>query len=143
MNILRNTLAVLVGLVLGSVVNMGLIVLGPSLIPPPVGVNVDDLESIAASIHLYEVKHFIFPFLAHSLGTLIGALVAFLVAASHREAMAWVIGVATLAGGIFASVVIPAPTWYIAVDLLLAYLPMTYLAILLGRRLGAKAEPTP
>ena len=36
--------------------------------------------------------------------------------------------------------VVPAPAWFIALDLLLAYLPMAWLAILVGRRLSASGS---
>ncbi len=138
--IIRNTLSVIVGFVAGSVVNMALVVIGPKIIPPPAGVDVSKAESIAASIHLFEPKHFVFPFLAHALGALAGALVAYLIAASYRAIFAWVIGVLFLAGGIAASLMIPAPKWFIALDLLVAYLPMAWLAIGLGRRLSGNAS---
>jgi len=74
--IIQNILAVIAGVILGMMVNMGLIILGPMLIPPPEGVNMTDMESINASIHLLEPKNYIFPFLAHALGTLTGAFLA-------------------------------------------------------------------
>lgn len=46
---------------------------------------------------------------------------------------AWVIGGGFLAGGVAAAFMIPAPAWFIALDLLLAYLPMAWLAIAAGR----------
>lgn len=55
---------------------MALILISPSLIPPPSGVNVSDAESLSRSIHLFEPRHFVMPFLAHALGTLAGALAA-------------------------------------------------------------------
>jgi hypothetical protein len=138
-NILRNILAVLLGLVAGSAVNMAIVVAGPALIPPPAGVDVTNAESLAQSIHLFGPQHFVMPFLAHALGTLVGALVAYLVAASHKARFAWAIGVLFLAGGVAASFMIPAPAWFMAADLLLAYLPMAWLAI----RLGAKLQGAP
>jgi hypothetical protein len=72
---LRSLLAVLLGIILGSVVNMALILASPQVIPPPAGVDVNNVESMRASIHLFEPKHFLFPFLAHALGTLVGATV--------------------------------------------------------------------
>lgn len=99
------------------------------------------VESLAASVHLLEPKHFLFPFLAHAVGALIGALLAYLIAASYRAVFAWVIGVLFLAGGIAASFMIPAPKWFIALDLLVAYLPMAWLAICLGRRLSGAPSP--
>ena len=40
-----------------------------------------------------------------------------------------------LCGGVAASFMIPAPAWFIALDLLAAYLPMAWLAILVGTRI--------
>ena len=78
--IIRNILAVLAGIFIGSSVNMGLIMLSGHVIPPPVGVNPENLESLKANIHLFEPKHFLFPFLAHALGTFVGAVIAALIA---------------------------------------------------------------
>ncbi|HRJ02702.1 MAG TPA: hypothetical protein PKV67_18320 [Hyphomonas sp.] len=139
MKILRGILAIVVGLVVGGCVNMGLVLLGPQVIAPPAGVNVGDAESIRASIHLFEPKHFVFPFLAHALGTLVGATVAYLIAASCRKVYAFVIGAVYLAGGIAATFMIPAPVWFICLDLIAAYLPMAWLAVLIGRKLTKTA----
>jgi len=134
-NILRNVLAIIAGVVIGGIVNMALITLSPSLIPPPAGVDVNNAESLAKGMSLFEPRHFVFPFLAHALGTLAGALVAYLVAGSHKTAMAYVVGVVFLGGGVAACFMIPAPTWFMALDLLAAYLPMAWLAIQIGRRI--------
>jgi hypothetical protein len=135
MSVARNIAAVVAGLVIGSAVNMGIVMLGPSIIPPPAGVDVTDTESIASSIHLFEAKHFLTPFLAHALGSLVGAIVAWFIAADRKEMMAWIVGGMFLAGGVYASTVIPAPTWFMATDILLAYLPMTWLGIKLAGRM--------
>jgi hypothetical protein len=133
MRILRNILAVILGFVIGSTVNMGIVLAGPALLPPPAGVDMTTVEGLKASMHLLEPKHFIAPFLAHALGTLVGALVAYLIAASHKSIFAYVIGIVALAGGIYMCFMIPAPVWYMALDLIVAYIPMTWLAIQLGR----------
>jgi len=41
-----------------------------------------------------------------------------------------------LVGGIAACFMIPAPAWFMAADLLLAYLPMVWLAIKAGQRMA-------
>ncbi len=127
--VLRNVLAVIAGIVVGSAINMALVMLGPSLIPPPAGVDMSTPEGLRGGMALLEPRHFITPFLAHALGTFAGALTACLVAATHKPRMAWVVGVFFLCGGIAASFMIPAPAWFIALDLLVAYLPMAWLAI--------------
>ncbi|WP_163864376.1 hypothetical protein [Myxococcus eversor] len=133
MKIVRNILAVIIGFAVGSVVNMALVTLGPRVIPAPAGVVASNSANLAASIHLFEPKHFVFPFLAHALGTLAGALVAFLIAGSRRRVFAFAVGTLFLAGGIAASFMIPAPTWFIVIDIVGAYLPMAWLATRVGR----------
>jgi hypothetical protein len=144
-NLLRNILAVIAGLAIGGALNSALIALSPSLIPPPPGVDLNNPESLSNAIHLFEPRHFVMPFLAHALGTLAGALAAYLIAATHRARIAYVIGALFLCGGVAASFMIPAPAWFIALDLLVAYLPMAWLAIRIGARMkhgdnGARKE---
>jgi hypothetical protein len=135
----RNILAVIVGLVAGSLVNMGLVTLGPRVIPPPTGVDMSTPEGLQAAMPLLAPRHFVFPFLAHALGTFVGALVACRMAGSRGALFAWVIGVLFLGGGIAACLMIPAPKWFIALDLLGAYLPMAWIASRLGAGRPAKA----
>lgn len=132
----RNVLAVLAGLIVGSLVNGALVGAGAELVPVPEGVDVNDPESLAKSMHLFEPKHFVMPFLAHALGTLTGALAAYLIAPTSKSKLAYVVGVVFLCGGIAVSFMIPAPAWFIALDLLVAYLPMAWLAT----RLAAKRQ---
>lgn len=135
---LRSLLAVLLGVILGSVANMALVLVSPHVIPPPAGVDVNNVESMRASIHLFEPKHFLFPFLAHAVGTLVGATVAGLIAANRRHVFALGIGAFFLLGGIAACFMIPAPKWFVAVDLLFAYMPMAWLG---GRLAGHLRKP--
>lgn len=125
---LKNILGVLAGAIGGSIVNMAIIQVSGSIIPPPEGVDVNNMDSLKTSMHLFEPRHFIFPFLAHALGTFAGAFLAAKIAATYKMRFAMVIGVFFLAGGITAVYMIPAPTWYSALDLAVAYLPMAYIA---------------
>jgi len=135
--ILRNLLALLAGIAVGGGVNMSLIVLGPSLIPPPAGVDVTNAESFRAAMHLFEPRHFVVPFSAHALGTLAGALVGYLLSATQREAIAYAVGAVFLFGGVVASFMIPAPVWFVVLDLVVAYIPMAWLGLRLGKRMKA------
>jgi len=130
----RNVLAVVAGLVIGSVVNMALINASGTVIPPPSSADVTTLEGLKASIHLFEPKHFIFPFLAHALGTLVGAAAAAFLAASSRLAIAMTIGALFLAGGTANVLMLPAPLWFDVVDLVGAYIPMAWLGWKLAAR---------
>lgn len=137
MRVLHLCLAVVVGLVVGGVVNMGLILVSGQVIPPPAGADVTTAEGLQASLHLFEPRHFIFPFLAHALGTFVGALVATVIAPGRTPGPAYVVGVLFLLGGIANAYMLPAPTWFIVVDLVAAYLPMAWLAQRLMRRRAA------
>lgn len=124
---LRYVLAIVAGLVAGSLVNMGLILVSGSVIPPPEGADVTTVDGLRESIHLFAPRHFVFPFLAHALGTLAGAAVAAAIAPGRRLRVALGIGVAFLVGGAVNAAMLPAPAWYVAADLGLAYLPMAWL----------------
>lgn len=125
--ILRNVLAVIAGIVGGSVLNMGIIMMSGSVIPPPEGADVTTTESLKASMHLFEPRHFIMPFLAHALGTFAGAFLAALIAATHQMKFALAIGFFFLAGGIASVFMLPSPTWFTVLDLAGAYIPMAWL----------------
>ncbi|SIR20813.1 hypothetical protein [Pontibacter lucknowensis] len=132
--ILRNILAVVAGVVVGSAVNMSIIMVSSAVIPPPAGVDTTTSEGLSAGMHLFEPKHFLMPFMAHALGTFVGALVAAFVAATHKMKFALGIGVFFLAGGIASVWMLPSPVWFAFVDLTIAYLPMAYLAGLYATR---------
>jgi hypothetical protein len=84
-------------------------------------------EGLQAAMHLLEPKHFLFPFLAHALGTLVGAFIATKLAKKSGRLPAITVGILFLIGGIIAARMIPAPAWFIATDLLLAYLPAAWI----------------
>jgi hypothetical protein len=132
--ILRNILSLIAGLVLGNIVNMFIVMIGPSLIPPPDGTDMTTVEGLKAALPLLKPKHYIMPLLAHGLGTLAGAFLTAKLAISHHKRFAIVIGIFFLVGGIAASMMIPAPTLFIVLDLAVAYLPMAYLGFLLARK---------
>lgn len=90
--LLRNILAVVAGIAIGGGVNMALILAGPTVIAPPAGVDMGNAESPAAAMQLFEPRHFAVPLLAHAVGTGVGAIAAYLIAASHKAAIAYAIG---------------------------------------------------
>ena len=126
--IVRNVLAVITGIILGSAVNMGIIMLQGYFIALPEGVDVTNTESLQSSMHLFGPKHFIFPFLAHAIGTLVGAYLSARIAASHKMKFALGIGIFFLIGGISMVFMIPSPIWFAILDLSVAYIPMGWLS---------------
>ena len=131
--ILRNIFAVVTGLIVGSIVNMGLVMISGSVIPPPAGADTSTMEGLKEGMHLFEAKHFIFPFLAHACGTFVGAFVAYLLSGSHKIKFALSIGCLFLLGGLTNVIMLPTPLWYAFVDILGAYIPMAWFASQLAK----------
>ncbi|MHC0441500.1 hypothetical protein [Flavobacterium sp. 3-210] len=138
--ILRNTLAVIAGIIVGSIVNMSIILISGSIIPPPKGADNTTIEGLKATMHLFEAKHFLFPFLAHAIGTFAGAITTALIAFNHKKKLALLIGAFFLFGGIVSVCSLPSPMWFTVVDLVFAYIPMAYLALKLTCRRNTKVH---
>lgn len=131
--IIRNILAVILGWLGGSAVNMGLVQAGNTIFPIE-GIDPNDMDALAAVMPSLGFEHFIFPFLAHALGTLVGAVIAYRLATSHKMKFALGIGGFFLLGGIAVNYLLPGPTWFAVVDILIAYVPMAWM----GGKLAAK-----
>lgn len=123
----KNIIAVIVGIIVGSVVNMGIVMLSGIVIPPPNGADVTTMEGLRETLPLFEPKHFIMPFLAHALGTLAGAFITTKIAASRQLLCALIIGVFFLSGGFWSAYLLKGPSWFLTLDLALAYIPMAWL----------------
>ena len=119
-SIIKNIFALIGGGLVGMVVNMGLIITGNQLIP--LSENMNPMNAMN-----WEIKYFIFPFLAHAIGTLSGAFIAAKFSASYHMLFAMCIGIFFLIGGISMVFILPAPIWFIVIDLVFAYLPMGWL----------------
>ncbi len=128
--ILRNILAVLIGASVCLFLNGLLLGQMMNLIDTPEGFD----PTKADTYHLLQPVHYLSPFVAHALPSLIGGLIAALLAAHHSRSMALIVGGLHLLGGVAAAFLIPAPTWFIAADLVVAYLPMAWLGWRLSRR---------
>lgn len=126
--IVKNILAVVAGIVAGSAVNMGIINISGSIILPPEGVDNTTMEGLKASMHLFEPKHFLMPFLAHAIGTLAGGFLAALIATEQKIKFALGIGLFFMLGGIASVMMLPSPLWFTVLDLGAAYIPMAFIA---------------
>jgi hypothetical protein len=133
---LKNILAVVVGALIGGFLNGALISVSSSIIPPPEGANLATEEGLKAAMHLMEPKHFLFPFLAHALGTLLGAFIAYKMAATQKLKMALLVGFLFLSGGIYMVLILPSPIWFTLLDLVVAYIPMAFL----GAKIATKKQ---
>lgn len=127
--VIKNIFAVVVGVVVGAFVNNLIILLSGLVIPAPEGVDNTTVEGLKAGFHLFEPKHYIFPFLAHAIGTFVGALLTTFIAVKSNFILAMFVGVVFLLGGISMVIILPeTPVWFMILDLAMAYLPMAYFA---------------
>ncbi|MGL2966122.1 hypothetical protein [Flavobacterium sp. XGLA_31] len=129
---LKNILAVIIGLLIGGALNMAIIMVSGKIIPPPEGADLTTMEGLKAAMALMEPKHFLMPFLAHALGTLLGAFIAAVISKKTGPALA--VGFFFLIGGIMNVVMLPSPLWFTIVDVVGAYIPMAYLGGVIALR---------
>lgn len=138
----RNALAVLVGLVGGSIINMLIVNYGGVIIPTPEGFDFSTMEGLKEGMQQMQPKHFLMPFLAHALGTFVGASICVTIAKSSRRNLAMLIALGFFTGGFINVMMLPSPLWFSVVDLSLAYFPMAFLAwIFFGKKKSIKYHP--
>lgn len=129
--LLRNLFAVIAGIAACIFLNGMLLGLLMRLNPPPEGFDANDLSTYT----VLRARHLLNPFLAHAVPSLIGGFIAALLAATRKMSFALAVGGVHLLGGLMAAFIIPAPAWFITLDLVVAYLPMAALGGRVGRQL--------
>ena len=130
----RNLLAFIAGIFVGSVVNLAIISVGPALIPLPEGVDLSDMDRFAENLKRLAPENFIAPSLAHAMGTLAGSIVAACLSVKHSLKMTLAIAAFFEMGGIVMVTTYGGPSWFVVADLVGAYFPMGILAYLLHLR---------
>ena len=117
---LKNIAIVILGIIVGMIVNIGLIILGGTIFLPS-----ENFEPMNAMN--WDFKYFIFPFLAHSIGTLSGALIVSKLSNKSSIILPLIVGLYFLLGGIYMITILPAPMWFVLLDVILGYIPMALL----------------
>lgn len=112
---------------------MGLVQVGHVVFPIE-GIDINDMQALGNLLPTLEYHYFLFPFLAHAIGTFVGALFAGLIGKSYKLLVCLIIGLLFFAGGIMVNTMISGPRWFTIIDLLLAYFPMAWMAYLLIRK---------
>ena len=133
MQLLKDIAIVILGMILGGTLNMLFVEAGILVFPPPSGLDISTEEGLKVAMGLMSFEHFIFPFLAHALGTLFGAWFAIRFTKSKHVSAAYSIGMLFLLGGTMMAFSVGGPTWFIILDLTIAYIPMAWLGYRLGR----------
>ncbi len=113
----------------GGILNMMIVELSPFIIPAPAGADFTSEEGLIRSMKLMEPKHFIMPFLAHALGTLLtgAVLTGFIKNSSRLKTYLILSGALFFAGGASMVISLPSPLWFNILDLVFAYFPMVFI----------------
>ena len=117
-------------LLAGAFVNGGLIQLGYTLISPPPGYNLNSEEGFQAAVKQMQFRHFIFPFLAHALGTFASVWLWSSLNNQVRWQTVFLIAGFFFTGGALMVYTVNAPFWFELLDLMYAYFPWAILAYL-------------
>ena len=131
-------LLIIACLLLGGLLNQQIIDIQSYFIPLPAGFNLSSEEGMKQSMKLLSARHFLFPFLAHALGTLLSSSLAviFLKNSARLRYILWLIGGLFFAAGTYMVIILPSPWWFNAVDLILAYFPMAWLPYYLLKKVN-------
>jgi len=132
--IVLNVLVFVACVFAGGMANGLIISYSDAIIPAPVGSNLKAEEGLKAAMAVMEPKHFIMPFLAHAIGTLVGAFFVTLFIKDRKLFRALLVGFLFFLGGAWMVFELPSPLWFDAVDLGLAYIPMAWLGYKLALR---------
>jgi len=127
--LLRQILFTLLGIIVGAIANMATLKVGMLIVPFPSGFDPNTPEGIEGAMQQFTIAHFFVPFLAHALGTLLGAFVAAKWSGTQSRLPALIVAATFFIGGVMMVMQIPStPVWFMALDLVVAYFPMAYLA---------------
>jgi len=112
LRVLRNFAALLVGMLVGSLLNMGVVMVNLSLLfPVPEGFDFNDVQQMAAYTQTLPALAFVVTIVAHSLQAFVGGWVAARLGASRPLVLAGAIGAITVAASIYNLAWLPAPDW--------------------------------
>jgi hypothetical protein len=137
LHILKRTIVIFISLFSGAMLNGAIINISSKVIAPPKGFDLNTAEGLQAAMPHMGPEHFLFPFLAHAIGTLISAVLISRFLKSQQFVFSMMAGILFLMAGVAMVIMLPGtPIWFILVDLIGAYIPMAYL----GNKLVMKSS---
>jgi hypothetical protein len=108
---LRNAGAVILGLIVGMIVNMLILQLNSLLFPLPEGVDPTDYDALKTAMESQPPLAWIGVMAAHLGQAFVGGWVAARAGASRPVLLALIVGSLSLAGGIANAVMLSTPAW--------------------------------
>lgn len=130
----RNIFSVVLAIGVAAIVGSAIVILGHSIIPVPEGIDTNDIDSLRSNFHLFELKHFLFPLLAHALGTFAAAYVVSRFAGSHHLFLSLGLGIIFMLASLALS--FKLGHWpLIGIIDIVQYIPVSFLGYYFGRRI--------
>ena len=109
---IRNIIAVVVGVIVGMVFNMAVVILNTAvLFPVPEGFNWNDPDAVGAYFTDLPLTAFLVVLVAHLGQAFFGGLVAALISRNAAMTVAMIIGVLSMLAGIANMMMVPNPAW--------------------------------
>jgi hypothetical protein len=106
-----NAVAVFAGLMVGAVVNMGLVAVSGTLFPAPAGADLTDAAQLHAYIGSLPTAAFLLVMAAHLAQAFVGGAVAAKVATGRAWIPAMIVGALSMVGGLINLATLPGPAW--------------------------------
>jgi hypothetical protein len=135
---INRVINIVIAIIAGMGLNMVIIMLSNEVVPPPEGADLKTMEGLKAAMPLMQPIHFLMPFLAHALGTMLAAFIIVSRVDAYHQKYAIGTGLFFLTAGAINVYVLPAPFWFNVVDLIGAYIPMAFIGYVLARKLNKK-----
>ena len=129
----RRFAAIVAGVIGGGIV-VSLIQMVSSLIyPPPEGLDLADQEQLANWIESLPVGAFVLVAVAHGMGATFGGMICAALIPVRWMIGPLIVGVLFLVLGIVNATMVPHPSWFLPIDLML-YLPCAWIGGLMPQR---------
>lgn len=134
---LRTILSIIAGLLASFAIIILMESIGHIIYPAPAGLNPDDMEAIKAYTQRAPVIVFVLVILAYGLGSIVGGLVAAMIAAHKKMTKSITVGGILMGLGAYNLFMIPHPVWTVVISIFI-FIPCSYLGGYLGIMASAK-----
>lgn len=119
---MRVVLGTILGLIVGNAVNFAIVNLGMTV---PAQEGADQYETIRAMMDSFTTIDYMIPLAAHIFGVLSGLIVARLICKTSNVPI-YIIGGLHMVATVINLFFIPAPTWFVLIDLILPIVIIIY-----------------
>ena len=111
LHMFRNVIAVVVGMFVGMATNMAIVVMNMAIYPMPEGVDFNNTAGLTEYIDNLPFLALLIVLVAHLSQAFVGGWVAARISANRLVTVALIVGVLSLAGGIYNMTSMPLPSW--------------------------------